>query len=58
MSCDAYFLLLMKRAMARSDSELFGGRARYEDRARELAARLLSTEPPVAPADVVAEVST
>lgn len=42
MSCDAYFLLLMKRALARTDAELFHNRARYEERARALAARLLS----------------
>lgn len=49
MSCDAYFLLLMKRALARTDAELFGHRARYEARARELAARLLSTAIPAGP---------
>ncbi len=49
MSCDAYFLLLMKRALARTDAELFGHRARYEARARELAARLLSIEAPAGP---------
>lgn len=41
MSCDAYDLLLMKRALARTDEALFGNRARYEARARVLAARLL-----------------
>jgi len=46
MSSDAYFLLLMKRALARSDAALFGNRARYEQRARQLAARLLSTQLP------------
>lgn len=41
MSCDAYCLLLMKRALARTDAELFGNRARYDERARVLAARLI-----------------
>ena len=43
MGCDAHDLLLMKRALARSDAELFGHRARYEARVRVLAARLLDT---------------
>lgn len=45
MSDDAYCLLLMKRALLRTDAELFGNRARYEERARQLAGRLLSTQP-------------
>ncbi len=45
MSDDAYRLLLMTRALARSDAELFGLRPRYIEVARRLAARLLSIEP-------------
>ena len=46
MSDNAYRLLLMKRALARSDAELFGHRPRYLEVARRLAALLLSTELP------------
>ena len=46
MSDHAYRLLLMKRALARSDAELFGQRPRYLEVARRLAALLLSTELP------------
>jgi hypothetical protein len=46
MSDHAYRLLLMKRALARSDAELFGHRPRYLEVARRLAALLLSTELP------------
>lgn len=46
MSDHAYRLLLMKRALARSDAELFGHRPRYLGVARRLAALLLSTELP------------
>jgi len=46
MSDTAYRLLLMKRALARSDAELFGHRPRYLEVARRLAALLLSTELP------------
>ncbi|MXN76416.1 hypothetical protein GR157_16920 [Burkholderia sp. 4701] len=42
MSDDAYFLLLMRRALARDDVELFGHRALYTARARQLAARIIS----------------
>ena len=42
MSDHAYRLLLMKRALARSDAELFGHRPRYLEVARRLAALLLS----------------
>ena len=38
MSDHAYRLLLMKRALARSDAELFGHRPRYLEVARRLAA--------------------
>ena len=41
MSDIAYRLLLMKRALARSDAELFGHRPRYLEVARRLAALLL-----------------
>lgn len=44
MSDNAFRLLLMKRALARSDAELFGHRPRYLEVARRLAALLLSTE--------------
>ena len=46
MSDTAYRLLLMKRALARSDAELFGHRPRYLEVARRLAALLLSTDLP------------
>ena len=46
MSDNAFRLLLMKRALARSDAELFGHRPRYLEVARRLAALLLSTELP------------
>jgi len=46
MSDHAYRLLLIKRALARSDVELFGQRPRYLEVARRLAALLLSTELP------------
>ena len=46
MSDHAYRLLLMKRALARSDAELFGHRPRYLEVARRLAALLLSTATP------------
>lgn len=44
MSETAYRLLLMKRALGRSDAELFGRRPRYLEVAQRLAALLLSTE--------------
>ena len=44
MSDNAYRLLLMKRALARGDAELFGHRPRYLEVAMRLAALLLSTE--------------
>lgn len=44
MSCEAYRLTLMQRALARSDAELFGNRQRYLDVAKRLAQRLLSTD--------------
>ncbi|MEO5774700.1 MAG: hypothetical protein ABIQ32_11365 [Sphingomicrobium sp.] len=44
MSCAAYRMTLLQRALARSDAELFGQRQRYVDVARRLATRLLSTE--------------
>lgn len=43
MSVDAHRLLLMKRAMARTDAELFGRRHLYADVAQRLAAKLLNT---------------
>ena len=46
MSDHAFRLLLMKRALARSDAELFGHRPRYHEVARRLAALLLCTELP------------
>ena len=46
MSDYAHRLLLMKRALARSDAELFGHRPRYLEVARRLAALLLSTDLP------------
>ena len=51
-SCDvhhvhhAYRLLLMKRALTRSDAELLGRRPRYLEVAIRLAALLLSAELP------------
>lgn len=41
MSDLAYFLHLTRRALARTDAELFGNRWRYDARARELAQRLI-----------------
>ena len=46
MSNEAYRLLLIKRALARSDAELFGHRSRYLEVARRLAALLLATDLP------------
>ena len=46
MSDHAYRLILMKRALARSDAELFGQRPRYLEVAKRLAALLLSTDGP------------
>jgi len=46
MSDHAYRLLLMKRALARSNAELFDHRPRYFGVARRLAALLLFTELP------------
>ncbi len=46
MSDQAYRLMLMKRALARSDAELFGQRPRSLEVARRLAALLLSTDAP------------
>ena len=46
MSDQAYRLMLMKRAFARSDAELFGQPYRYLEVARRLAALLLSTDAP------------
>lgn len=43
MSDEAFRMQLMKRALQRSDAELFGYRQRYIDVARRLAATLLST---------------
>lgn len=37
----AYRLLLQKRALARTDAELFGNRSLYESCIRELAAELI-----------------
>ena len=42
MSETAHLLLIMKRALARSDAELYGRRALYEARARQLTARLFN----------------
>ena len=42
----AYPSMLIKRALARSDSELFGQRPRYPEGAKRLAALLLSTDAP------------
>lgn len=44
MSNDAYRLSLMRRALARSDEELFGNRHRYFEVAQRLAARLIAGE--------------
>ena len=41
ISSDAYMLGTTRRALARTDGELFGHRALYEARARELAARII-----------------
>ena len=46
MSDHPYRLLLVKRALARSDVELFGHRPRHLEVARRLAALLLSTDLP------------
>jgi hypothetical protein len=46
MSDHAYRLMLMERALARSDAELFGQRSRYLEVAKRLAALLLSTDVP------------
>ena len=46
MSEHAYRMMLMKRALARSDAELFGQRPRYLEVAKRLAALLLSTDAP------------
>ena len=46
MSNHAYRLMLMKRALERSDAELFGQRPRYLEVAKRLAALLLSTDAP------------
>ena len=46
MSDTAFRLLLMKRALARGDAELFGHRPRYLEVARRLAALLLSLDIP------------
>lgn len=46
MSNDAYCLLLMRRALARSDAELFGFRARYEARLAVLVARIFAEQGP------------
>ena len=42
MSYTAYRLFLMRRAMARTDAELFGRRALYEACARKVAAQLIA----------------
>jgi hypothetical protein len=42
MSNDAYRIVLMNRALARSDAELHGFRANYEAVARSIAARLIA----------------
>ena len=46
MSEHADRLMLMKRALARSDAELFVQRSRYLEVAKRLAALLLSTDAP------------
>lgn len=46
MSDHAYRLSLMKRALARSDAEMFDRRPRYIEVARRLAALLLPTDLP------------
>ena len=40
----AYRLSLMRRALGRSDEELFGRRALYESKAREIAGRIIAGE--------------
>ena len=40
-SAQAYRLLLQKRALARTDAELFGNRSLYESCIRELATELI-----------------
>lgn len=40
----AYRLSLMRRALGRSDEELFGRRAFYESKAREIAGRIIAGE--------------
>ncbi|WP_420213375.1 hypothetical protein ACN8ZM_39850 (plasmid) [Burkholderia aenigmatica] len=42
MSDDAYCLMLVNRALSRSDAELFGHRVQYQIRARQLAERIIS----------------
>lgn len=42
MSNDAYRWSLMRRALVRSDEELFGNRHRYLEVAMRLAARLIA----------------
>lgn len=49
MSDDAYCLLLMKRALARSDADLFGLRHRYEARLAVLVARIFAGPGPTCP---------
>ena len=44
MSEAAYRMMLMQRALARSDAELFGHRQRYIEAAQRLAAQLPSNE--------------
>ncbi len=44
MSVEAYRVLMMKRALARTDAELFGRRHLYLAVAIRLATRLLSTD--------------
>lgn len=44
MSDEAYRILMMKRALARTDAELFGRRDLYLAVAMRLATKLLSTE--------------
>ncbi|WP_213766605.1 hypothetical protein [Caballeronia sp. dw_19] len=45
MSDEAFRLSLMRRALSRSDEELFGNRHRYFEVARKLAARLIAGSP-------------
>jgi len=42
MSENAYRMSLMQRALARTDSELFGNRRRFVERAQRIAAAVLS----------------